>query len=295
MSTSTSSVPEQTPQDPQRLFSPNPRLEEFSNFLVPHKVFVECERGILRKVARPGVSNILSVVGPTGAGKTQLLKEVADVLLHTPATTRPDSSPADPSPALTPYLPVVYVTANTGRTFESRFKHVLIEILNQVNAVAAKLGVVRADNSAAKASSSFPLQMVPIAQLEKLVRSGLRERQVRAVLIDEAQHLADAEDWHLVGDGLKLLGSISGTLIVLFGTSELLSLPNLTGQLGRRTKAIHLRRYLWNDPVYPEEFATVVASFAQQWPDVLPVELLLKHLKPGFPRLTSHDHVIDLQ
>jgi len=282
MSTSISPPRDQSPEDHQRLFLPNPSLEAFSQFLVPHKVFVESERDILRRVARPGISNILSVVGPTGVGKTQLLNEVGGVLLKASAPVHGVSpSPVDSADALSPYLPVVCVIANTGRSFESRFKHLLIAILKQVNGVAAKLGVVRSDTSSPNGRASLSPQQIPIAQLEELVRSGLRERQTRAVLIDEAQHLAqraDAEDWQLVGNGLKLLGSISGTLIVLFGTSELLSLPSLTGQLGRRTKAIHLRRYLWDDPVYKDEFAKVVASFAQQWPDVLPVKLLFEHL-----------------
>lgn len=283
MNTSTFAKSDQAPGDNQRLFSLNPRLEEFSKFLVPHKVFVECERDILRRVARPGVSNILSVVGPSGAGKTQLLNEVGGALLASPAPSRPDPS-ADSAAAARPHLPVVYVTANSGRTFESRFKNLLKQILKQVNGVATKLGEVRADSSPTLGRPSHFLDHIPIAQLEELVRSGLRERQVRAVLVDEAQHLAqsaDADDWQLVGNGLKLLGSISGTLIVLFGTSEVLSLPSLTSALGRRTKAIHLRRYHWNNSLYPHdvgEFESVVAAFASGWPDVLPVDLLLKNL-----------------
>ena len=101
------------------------------------------------------------------------------------------------------------------------------------------------------------------------------------MLIDEGQHLAmsaNAKDWLMVAESLKVLGSFSGTLIVLFGTFDLLCLPNLSGQLGRRTKAIHMRRYLWNVPQDQADFVGIVKIMGQVWPQVLPEKLLLDNL-----------------
>jgi hypothetical protein len=126
------------------------------------------------------------------------------------------------------------------------------------------------------------MEKVSIPRMEELVRNFLKERQVRALMIDEAQHLAQGagkDEWRMVGDGLKLLGSVSGTLVVLFGTSELLGLPYLSGQLGRRTRALHLRRYLWADTDDREEFKGIVASFAGAFPESLPLDLMLENLQ----------------
>lgn len=72
--------------------------------------------------------------------------------------------------------------------------------------------------------------------------------------------------------------TISGTLLVLFGTSELLGLPNLSGQLARRSKFVHLRRYLWNDPNDREVFLRNRSPFHKNWPTLLPADLLLNRL-----------------
>lgn len=90
MSNNTEPVVTSEGEDFGQLFKRNDTLLEFKKSLVPHKVFVDCEREILRRVAQPGVANILSVVGPTGAGKTQLLNEVANVLLGLPAPDAAD-------------------------------------------------------------------------------------------------------------------------------------------------------------------------------------------------------------
>ena len=270
------------PEDFNLLFKKNETLAEFKKSLVPHRIFVDCEREILRRVAQPGVANILSVVGPTGAGKTQLLNEVANVLLGLPA---PDSS--DFISKLTeletqPHLPVVYVTASTGRSFESRFRGLLVEILRSLNAPLITAQAIRSKPGASHRPPSQALEKVSIPRMEEMVRTFLKERQVRALLIDEAQHLAQGsgkDEWRLVGDGLKLLGSVSGTLVVLFGTSELLGLPYLSGQLGRRTRALHLRRYLWTDADDLEEFKGIVASFSGAFPKALPMELMMENLQ----------------
>lgn len=259
------------------LFQTNVSLEEFRTGLIPHRVFMHCEREILRRIARPGVATILSVIGPTGVGKTQALNEVASFLLGL------RKGESDESLAKRPYLPVVYVTASTGRTFESRFKSLLIQILQQVNRVLVEIGSTTgsANETSPTSRPVRPIESLPIARLEELVRVGLRERRVKALLIDEAQHLAqgaDAEEWRLVGDGLKLLGSISGTLVVLFGTSELLGLPYLSGQLGRRSKAVHLRRYRWTSQADRDEFQAIVAAFCKGSRGKLPLKVLSENL-----------------
>lgn len=271
------------PAEYQRLFQKNPTLAEFKRFLVAHRVFAWCEQTILAKIARPGAFNILSVIGPSGAGKTQLMTEVAGVLLGIKDSNPDADEGAVPRRA---YLPVVCVTAHTGRSFESRFRNLLTQILGQVNGVLTDLGKASPDARAIYSRTYGPtsqtISSLSIAKLEELVRVGLKERRVRALLIDEAQHLAQsasATDWRLVADGLKLLGSISGTLVVMFGTSELLGLPHISGQLGRRSKSIHMRRYLWSDAADQKEFKKILAAFSKQWPVLLPPGVLTPRLQ----------------
>jgi hypothetical protein len=225
------------------------------------------------------------VVGPTGAGKTLLLNEIADILFGIPDGSEDISNGAQAKEGPRPYLPGVVVTAHTGRTYESRFRNLLMQILAQVNTVLMDVGKTFPDQkeiySRTYGPTSRTVSSLPIAKLEELVRAGLKERKVKALLIDEAQHLAhnaNKPEWRLVGDGLKVLGSISGTMVVMFGTSELLELPYISGQLGRRSKAIHLRRYLWDQPEDRKEFKKILTIYHRRWPTLLPKEMLLDNL-----------------
>lgn len=281
-------------KDYTHLFDIDPNLARFRQKLVIHPVFEECEETILAKIAHPASFNIVSVVGPSGAGKTQLLNEVTGSLLCVGPSPQPPAEPGQKEKP--PYLPNIFVVAKNGRTFESRYRSLLIEILEYANEVLVTIGKTIPSGIIEPpkfTKSELPLvakefdsiSKLPISRLEALVRSALKERKVRAVLIDEAQHLVPSEQQHngyiqdmrLIADGLKLLGN-AGTLIVLFGTAELLTLPNLTAQLGRRSQLIHFRRYRWQDPADQHAFQWVVEQFVESWPIVLPKALLLAQL-----------------
>ena len=278
-------------RDYTHLFDADPDLVHFRKTLLLHYVFEKCEETILEKIANPASFNIVSVVGPSGAGKTQLLNEIAGTLLQVGAPALPKEGGENEKKL--PYLPVIYVLAKSGRTFESRFRSVLIDILREVNGVLVEIGkTVRSSDEQkvikTKSQTSIleketvSLERLSIPSLQGVVRSALKERCVRAVLIDEAQHLAPlasqkhgfSSDYRLIADGLKVLVSNIPTLIVLFGTAELLSLPNLSAQLGRRSTLIHFRRYQWNDDKDRQEFRWVVEQFIKTWPKHLPKSLL---------------------
>jgi hypothetical protein len=292
MKQKTNAIPEF--QGYTHLFERNADLVQLQKQLVPHRVFKQCAETILTKIAHPASFNIVPVVGPSGAGKTQLLTEVAGELLRVGQPNDSDTQPAGESKKL-PYLPFVVVLARNGRTYESRYRALLIEILEQVNEVLVEIGkTISNDSESPIKKSTDPLitkkaesiAALPIARLEALVSSGLQQRRVRAVLIDEAQHLVPlveqkkgyGPEFRLIADGLKVLGINSRTLIVLFGTAELLNLPNLTAQLGRRSQLIHFRRYLWQDPDDQAAFKWVVEQFAAKRPTVLPREMLVNNL-----------------
>jgi hypothetical protein len=101
------------------------------------------------------------------------------------------------------------------------------------------------------------------------VEQALRYRRPRAVLIDEAQHLAKMASGRRLLDQLDVIKSIASqtnTVHVLCGTYELLALRNLSGQLSRRSLDVHFRRY-WAEQAHDRRaFLAVLRSFERQLP-----------------------------
>ncbi|WP_419762155.1 TniB family NTP-binding protein [Bacillus cereus] len=60
---------------------------------------------------------------------------------------------------------------------------------------------------------------------------------------------------------LKSLASTSETPIILFGTYDLLDFKNLSDQLSKRGKDIHLRRYSYDNDSDISSFVNVLKAF----------------------------------
>ncbi len=67
-------------------------------------------------------------------------------------------------------------------------------------------------------------------------------------------------------DTIKSLAETTNTMYVLIGTYELLDLTNLSAQLCKRSKEIHFSRYLNDDGVNSDAFASVLKTFQDHLP-----------------------------
>jgi hypothetical protein len=106
-------------------------------------------------------------------------------------------------------------------------------------------------------------------ELRYAFENALYYRKVKVLIIDEAQHIAkgtSAAGLHEQLDYIKSLANLTGTVIVLVGTYELLSFRNLSGQLSRRSIDVHFPRYMIEDPEQYRQFGSVVKSFASKLP-----------------------------
>src|SRR6516162_4801292 len=114
-------------------------------------------------------------------------------------------------------------------------------------------------------------------QYHYAVEQALRYRRPRAVLVDEAQHLAKMASGRRLLDQLDVIKSIAnrtGTVHVLFGTYDLLAFRNLSGQLSRRSVDVHFCRYRAGDSEDRRTFLNVLGSFERQMPLPEPPELV---------------------
>jgi hypothetical protein len=87
-------------------------------------------------------------------------------------------------------------------------------------------------------------------EMRDVYEEELRRLRLRAVLLDEAQHLITSGDGKQPKDQLNWIKSMAietGVLHVLIGTYDLLPFCNLDGQMARRGSEFHFARYHMED------------------------------------------------
>src|SRR2546422_6793296 len=117
-------------------------------------------------------------------------------------------------------------------------------------------------------------------ELRQALEDALRRYGVRAVIVDEAQHLMK------VGTGAKLLDqldwiksmtNVTEVLHILLGTYDLLAFRNLSGQASRRSLDIHFARYQCQQEQDRRDFQGVLLALLKQVPLTVEVETLMHH------------------
>ena len=109
------------------------------------------------------------------------------------------------------------------------------------------------------------------------LEDALRYRRLRAFIVDEAQHLTKMASGRKLQDQLdcvKSLANMTGTVHLLVGTYELLTLRNLSGQLSRRSADVHFRRYRADSAADAKAFQSVLWDFQRHLPVAQEPELL---------------------
>jgi energy-coupling factor transporter ATP-binding protein EcfA2 len=254
---------------PQLLTRPWPeRLAYFHSYTVAHPTLVEAKERLVGAIQDSAPNTLILVLGPTGVGKTTLRHKIEQVLTRDLA---PDLA-TDPM-----RLPVVSIEAMAydSRIFNwgDHFRRILLAMEEPL--VAHKMAPP--PSTPPDLSRGFRLGRRPTAAAyQHAAEQALTFRRPKAVLIDEAQHLAKIPSGRKLADQLDVIKSIASrtrTVHVLFGTYDLLAFRNLSGQLSRRSIDIHFRRYQLDDQGQKKTFRGVLRSFEQHLPLAEPPDL----------------------
>jgi hypothetical protein len=106
-------------------------------------------------------------------------------------------------------------------------------------------------------------------ELRYALEHALRGQHVRAVILDEAQHLMqggqaatalDQLDW------IKSMTNVTGVLHILLGTYSLVHFCNLNGQTARRGLEVHFPRYHFRAEADCQAFQNVLLTLLTQVP-----------------------------
>jgi len=257
------------------------RLATFKAYAVNHPLLEDVDARLTQALLEPaGFAHVL-VYGPSGVGKTTMLRRIASrvpELFARQAT--PGEAPArwggsHPSPSLPPQpLLVLEARPPDGGTFNrADYYRSALTQLGEAYYQQWSLVDIRADQTwetkTASRGRGAAAQFHDAPELRRALEEALARRGVRAVIIDEAQHLMkvasgakllDQLDW------LKSMTNMTGVVHVLIGTYDLLDFRNLNGQAARRGQDLHFPRYQFQHEADRRAFQGALHSLLQQIP-----------------------------
>jgi hypothetical protein len=243
--------------------SPAERSEYFANRTVMHTEMERVCEELLGVILEPSNTSLVFLVGPTGGGKTTMLrlieKRIADQLMSellADGGRLPSVSVEVPAPESSHY-PWKDFYKRILRTMEDPF------VKQNGNYYGSRGVHITAEGNLAVGRG------VSAQELRHVVESALRHRRPAAMLLDEAQHfLKIASGRKLLDqmDIIKSLANMTNVVQVLIGTYELIAFLNLSGQLSRRSTVIHFPRYHAEDAGDIRLFGSVVLTFQRLMP-----------------------------
>lgn len=242
----------------------DPRLIAFHNLVIHHPMLdaLLAELDVWLHLPRP---YLLYVIGPTGVGKTTVRK-ILDGRYRQEAAGDPNY-PAG-------WLPVAgYRTiAPSNGKFDN--------IANYRRALA-NLGEPLIDYKTHRPQPGLPRTRLGGTRRENDFResvvSAIAERHVDLFWVDEAQHMAKAGSGKSALEHADLFKSLQDDVkipVLLFGAYDLYDLSTLHGQLIRRSKALHFRRYRIDDESEAAQFINVINTFQRRLPLPCDVDLV---------------------
>ena len=232
------------------------KLHYFKGITVPHLHLQTALDHLLLNLQEPADTSIVFIVGPSGVGKTTLRLRAEKILLENSLPRLREN------PEIVPVAGVDVVAPEQGKFSHRDYYIRLLEAIGDV--------LVSYKTYPGYDFSPDPIHTTKnSAALRRSLEQVLHRRQVKTLMIDEAQHLlmmAGAHQMLQQMNWIKSIANITRTTHVLFGTYELLNCCGLSGQLSRRSEDLHLSRYHLDAPQEVTEFLRILHTFQAHMP-----------------------------
>jgi energy-coupling factor transporter ATP-binding protein EcfA2 len=246
--------------------SPQRRLDYFKAYTVAHPALKQADQAVWNTLREPAGASLVFVFGPTGVGKTTLLAQIEKRLMEMAAAG---------GAAQRGHRPVLRLDAVSPALNQFKwgdyYQRALL--LLQEPSVQYTLDYHRPLPNVSRTTMEREVRSVlrstDTAALRLAFEQTLKRRSPRAILIDDAEHIAKAARGSKLLDQLdhlKSLAIMTQTVHVLVGTYDLLVVRNLSAQLSRRSVDIHFSRYCATDESEMRAFKSVLWAFQRNLP-----------------------------
>jgi len=231
------------------------KLAYFEAIQVGHRELENTARQIIELSHMNNGTDITGVVGPTGIGKTRLLK-----LLFKGHIDNYYSDPEQDKSSV-PYI-YLSIRANGDKSLSWATVYETI-MLNG--------GEILLDKKHVRIVKDGCLSVVPkryktLAAMRGALESMLRHRKVKYIAIDEAFHLLRFGNYSATMDTLKSIVDETPVKIILAGTYDIFDLVTNYGQSVRRGEVVHFKRYHRDKSKDAKEFKTIISKLQAHWP-----------------------------
>lgn len=255
--------------------SPESRMiDEFNRKRVRHLRVEEMFSALNKICAAACNESIIAVIGPTGVGKSALLRQFVSGVNSAYET----AMAKDPA-----MLPAVYLELPTPIAGDANWKDIFIRLLNAMDEPLVDRKTVHALHPD---STHRALNYPPRGVAEELRRSLLscvHNRNTKVIVLDEGRNLFYSRSGLRHSLQLDLVKSLSNDIkipIVIGSSYDLLNTDNFHGQLARRTRILHFERYSEVDVATPSPYGISFRDALYSLLHALPVEWdhgFLKH------------------
>lgn len=245
-------------------------LAEFQNYVFSHPAAKDTFRDIGAALAATSSPQIIIFTGPTGVGKSTLVKAASNQLLQ----YYEDRLVAEPD-----FVPVVTVNAVPPNGNNFNWKDFYIRLLSGQSEplVDRKLVIPRQTSLFLDhpLETSF-MQRSTTDALRRAMEEYLRLRKTKLLIIDEAQHMllvGNKQRLECQFESLKSLTIETGVTILLVGTYRLLDILDQSGQLTRRSQVVNFPRYDMRNSNDKKNFRKVLGFLEQKLSVHVPTQL----------------------
>ncbi len=236
-------------------------VDDYREIISGHPHFNAAYKKLRKSIRHAVIGNIILVYGPTGVGKSTLLKHLMREIL---------SESIEKISANRSIMPIVRIEVDypDGNKFSwiEFYRSALIAL--QEPMIDKKFKNIPA-RSKLDLSKNVLENKATGHVLKAAFLSALSERKTKILLLDEAHHIARGFEgeklkWQL--EYLKSLANKNNIIIVLIGTYDLIAFRDLSGQLSRRSLDVPFSRYSAQKKDDVKKFIKIVNAFKNQSP-----------------------------
>jgi hypothetical protein len=201
--------------------------------------------------------SLVQICGPTGVGKSALVRHVVDSIVSKAHTEMQENAGL---------VPAVYVEAPSSGEQEFSWRLFYHRILEQLDGEVIDM----LPRSSYQYDPQLGRVVKPqratgsLAALRTAVERSLEARGTRVLVVDEAAHIIQQTSPKRLESQLNTLKSLAnacGAQMVLVGSYDLYQLMSLSAQIARRTHVLHFERYREDRPEDVRTFAACVSGF----------------------------------